>query len=117
MIRRSVLFLILGLTALTVSADQMTVADLQEICSGAHQADQSACRFYILGALDGAGLATGLKTVDGPFCYEPDVQITPMVQAVKVAMQVDLKAYPQDKTLPAVSFVTAAAMKAFPCKK
>jgi hypothetical protein len=40
-----------------------------------------------------------------------------MVSIVKEAMKIDLAAFPQDKDMPAVSFVTAAMMRAYPCQK
>ena len=95
----------------------MTVADLQQICSGSDKAMQIACRSYILGVVDGADLATGLKTVGGPYCVAPNVPSPSLVAAVKRMMQADLIAYPQDQSLTAAGFVAAAAMRAFPCKK
>jgi hypothetical protein len=95
----------------------MTVGDLQQICSGKDGEVQSACRYYILGVVDGASLATDLKPVGGPLCIAPDVASVALVASVKKLMQADLVAYPEDKSLAASGFVAAAAMKAFPCKK
>ena len=99
-------------------ADEMTVGDLQPICSGSGEANQNACRFYILGVVDGADLAAGrLKTVNGPYCMAEGVRDADLVDSVKKWMQADLKAYPADKSLAAGGFVAAAAMKSFPCPK
>ena len=117
MIRAISIALLLSCGSLSALADQMTVADLQQMCDGSNESTQNACRFYILGVVDEADLATGLKTVGGPFCVASDVPTTSLVAAVKRMMQADLIAYPQDKSLPAAGFVAAAAMKAFPCKK
>jgi hypothetical protein len=95
----------------------MTLGDLQQICSGTDVEAQSACRFFILGVVGGAGLATGLKTLGGPLCIADGVTDAALVASVKKLMQADLAAYPQDKALSAAGFVAAAAMKAHPCKK
>ena len=102
---------------LTAIADQMTVADLQQICSGKDIESQSACRFFILGVVEGASLGTELKTVGGPLCIAPGVSSSALVASVKKMMQAVLIAYPEDKSLPAAGFVAAAAMKSYPCEK
>jgi hypothetical protein len=95
----------------------MTVGDLQQICSGNDVEARTACRFFILGVVEGADLATGLKTVGGPLCIADGVADAVLVDSVKRLMQADLAVYPQDKALAAAGFVAAAAMKAHPCKK
>ena len=109
--------LLASLLAPPALADQMTVAELQQICAGKTLDTQNACRFYVLGVVEGASFGEGSKTVAGPLCIASDVQSTALVDAVKKLMQADLLAYPQDKSLAAAGFVAAAAMKAFPCKK
>jgi hypothetical protein len=103
---------------LAALAGQMTVADLQLICSGTAEDTQNACRFYILGVVEGAtGFGAGTKTVGGPLCIAPGIDDKTLVVAVKNAMQADLAAYPKDESLSAAGFVVAAAMTAYPCKK
>jgi len=99
-----------------VFADQMTVSDLQAICAGRDAEATAACKFYILGAVDGAVLGEGRKTAGGPLCIAP-ASSERLIPAVKAAMAADLKAFPRDRTLVAAGFVLAAAMRAFPCHK
>ena len=116
MLRTTAIALFLGCTALGVQADQMTVADLQQICAGSSLDTQNACRFFILGVVEGASLGNGAKTAAGPLCIAPGVSDTALVAGVKKMMQADLVAFPEDKSLAAAGFVVAAAMKVFPCK-
>jgi hypothetical protein len=95
---------------------QMTVADLQTICAGNDAENNAACRFFILGVVEGASLGEGRQTVDGPLCIAT-ASSSQLVTAIKIAMAADLKAFPQDRSLAAAGFVTAAAMKVFPCPK
>ena len=91
---------------------------MQTICSGSGEANQNACRFYILGVVDGAGLATGrLKTMNGPYCVAEGVRDADLVAAVKKSIETVLRAFPADKSLAAGGFVAASAMKSFPCSK
>ena len=98
-------------------AEQMTVDDLQQICAGSQADTANACRFYILGVVEGSVFGNGAKAAAGPLCIAPDVPGSALVVAVKQAMKADLLAFPQDKSLAAAGFVVAAAMKSFPCKK
>ena len=102
---------------LAALADQMTVSDLQQLCSGKDVESQSACRFFILGVVEGTSLGTGVKTGAGPLCIAPEVPSTALVASVKKMMQADLVAYPEDRSLAAAGFVIAAEMKSHPCKK
>ena len=99
------------------AADQMTVADLQLMCSSKAIDTQNACRFFILGVIEGAPLAEGMKTVKGPLCIAPGVVDAALVAKVKDWMERDLQAFPEDKALAAAGFVVAAAMRSFPCRK
>lgn len=68
--------------------------------------------------MEGAtGFGEGTKTAKGPLCIAPGIPDKALAVAVKNAMQVDLAAYPEDKSLSAAGFIVAAAMMAYPCKK
>jgi hypothetical protein len=97
-------------------AAQMTLADLKDICSGKDAANVSACRFYILGVTEGASIGPGVAKDKNHFCIAEGVSSEEMVLIVKRMMIKDLASYPQDKDMPAVSFVGAAMMSNFPCK-
>jgi hypothetical protein len=98
-------------------AAQMRLSDLNEICTGRDEASTSACKFYILGVTEGASVAAGVAKDHSHFCIPQGVSSQDMVLTVKRAMTKDLAAFPQDKDMPAVSFVAAAMMRAFPCNK
>ena len=117
---RTWLALLLTFTPIEASAEmstaQMTLADLQQICSGASSDDANACRFFILGVLDGASMATGAKTPLGPLCIAPGVPGSALVAVVKKTMGEDLASNPEDKSLAAAGAVVAIVMNAFPCQ-
>ena len=94
----------------------MTLSDLRDICGGTDEASKAACNFYILGATEGAGLGAGVARDKGHFCIPEGVAASDMVLIVKKAMAADLAAFPKDKDMPAVSFVSAAMQHNFPCK-
>ena len=78
--------------------------------------DANACRFFILGVLDGASMATGAKTPLGPLCITPGVPGSTLVAAVKKTMGEDLASNPEDRSLAAAGAVVAIVMNAFPCQ-
>jgi hypothetical protein len=97
-------------------AEQMTVDDLQQICSGRDTASQNACRFYILGVVEGASVGTGRNVSGRTLCIAAEEIPSPaLADAVKQKMRADLIAFPEDKSLAASGFVIAAAMKSYPC--
>jgi hypothetical protein len=96
---------------------QMKLSDLMDICTGRDAGSQSACRFYILGVTEGASIGAGVAKDESHFCIPEGVSSQNMVLIVKKAMSIDLAAFPKDKEMPAVSFVAAAMMKAYPCRK
>jgi hypothetical protein len=85
----------------------------------------SACRFYVLGVVQGVGLGDG-ATMDASgqmverkktiFCI-PDGGIpqSQMVSVVRDLIGLDFKRYPEDRKLSAVGMVAAVMRKKFPC--
>jgi hypothetical protein len=105
---------------------QMKVGDLYQLCTSSNEGDKSACTFYILGVFEGAQMMAGTvrdksgtfqETKDKPFCVPEGLTSAAMELTVKVKMGADLAVYPEDRDLPAVSFVTAVIAKQFPCQK
>lgn len=101
----------------STQAAQMTLSDLRDICSGADDVSTAACKFYILGVTEGAGIGAGTANDKAHFCIPEDVSSQKMVLIVKKAMAQDLAVFPQDKDRPAVSFVAASMQQAFPCSE
>jgi hypothetical protein len=106
------------------TAAQMTVGDLYKFCTASNHADKNACTFYILGLFE--GVETGGATVQDKtgkfqeektkrFCVPVGLTSTAMVLTVKMNMGADIAVYPQDRDMPAVSFITAVIAREFPC--
>jgi hypothetical protein len=108
------------------SAAQMKVGDLYNLCTSSNEGDKSACRFYILGVFEGAQLAgesvqdksgNFQETKDKRFCVPDGLASSAMELTVKMKMGADLAVYPEDRDLPAVSFVMGVIATQFPCQK
>jgi|SRR5579872_6113035 len=109
-----------------VAAAQMKLGDLFKLCASSNASDKSACRFYILGVFEGAQMVGGTvqdksgslqETKDKRFCVPEGLTSAAMELTVKMKMGEDLAVYPEDRDMPAVSFVTAVIFKQFPCQK
>ena len=62
-----VLFLSVAASSAVVGA-QMTVGDLQKLCTSSDEGDKVACTFYILGVTEGTSLASNsVKDSSGEF--------------------------------------------------
>lgn len=101
--------------ALLLAGSQMTVSDLQTLC-GERQPGE-ACRFYILGVMEGTSLAAASAKDKAHFCTPPGVVQSDIVAVVKRIVTADLVRFPADAKEPAVSFVGAALQLTYPCKK
>jgi hypothetical protein len=99
------------------ASSQMTLADLQQLCTADDDGSRHACLFYILGVTEGASTAAGVAGDKAHFCIPEGVSATAMEFVVKKSMGEDLMLFPKDRTMPAVSFVAAAMLRAYPCGK
>ncbi len=98
------------------AAAQMKLGDLYKLCTSSNEGDKSACRFYILGVFEGAQVVGGTvqdksgslqEAKDKRFCVPEGLTSAAMEITVKMRMGEDLAVYPEDRDMPAVSFVTA----------
>jgi hypothetical protein len=105
---------------------QMTLGDLYKLCTSSDGSDKIACRFYILGVFEGSQLTGGSvqdksgniqELKDKRYCVPEGLSSGGMELAVKMRMGSDLAVFPEDKSMPAVSFVTGVMMEDFACKK
>jgi hypothetical protein len=113
----SVLLASIAPTVPAVAADVMTLADLRAMCATPETEQQAACRFFILGAFQGLENAGGAALgVDGKFyerkagktfCVPDNLSQSVMVQKVVNLANADLKAFPEDVSMPAISFIAA----------
>lgn len=97
-------------------AGRMTTADLISICGGSEEVTQNACKFYILGVTEGTSLAAGLAADKGHFCIPEGVTATEMVLVFRRVVQQDIRAFPADLEMPAVSMVGAIMQREYPCR-
>jgi hypothetical protein len=105
---------------------QMKVGDLYKLCTSSNEGDKTACTFYILGVFEGAQLGAGtVRDKSGnfqeakgkPFCLPEGLTSAAMELTVKMKMGTDLAVFPEDREMPAVSFVMAVIAQQFPCQK
>lgn len=105
---------------------QMTVGELYQFCTSSHQADKNACTFYILGVFEGLQIGGEAEqdkagkfrfSKDKRFCVPDGLTSSAMELIVRMKMGGDLALFPQDRDLPAVSFITAVVSQQFPCHK
>ncbi len=108
------------------AAAQMTLGDLHKLCTSSDEGDKTACRFYILGVFEGAQMGTGTvqdktgkfqEMKDKPICLPEGLTGSAMELTVKMKMGADLTVFPDDRSMPAVSFLIALITKEFPCQK
>jgi hypothetical protein len=114
---RVALILSLVLFGAPAIAGQITVGDLHEICSGTDYESRAACRFYILGVTEGAGLGAGVAKAPASFCIAPDISSVELMDVVEKAINNDLTLFPKDRDLAASGFIGAVINDAFPCKE
>lgn len=98
----------------------MTVGDLQQICLASDAESKAACRFYILGIVQGIQVGMSIadgKTQGGRPCVPENTSSPALELAVKMKMGQDLMVFPDDRKLDASGFVGAIIVNTFPCRK
>jgi hypothetical protein len=107
------------------NADELLAGNLYSFCTSNDQMVSNACRFYVLGVVQGVGLGDG-STMDASgkqmverkktiFCIPEDMSQTQMVSLVRDLLALDLKVYPEDRKLAAVGMVAGIMHMKFPC--
>ena len=119
-IRHALLAPVLMFGSITVAhADgAMSAGELQQICLGSDAESKSACRFYILGIVQGMSAGMNIadgKTKGGRPCVPEDMPSSALEIAVKSKMGQVLMVFPDDRKLDASGFVAAATISTFPC--
>lgn len=107
----------------TAQADQLSANDLYEFCQSRDIVAKQACRFFILGAIEGMELGDGGRMVNGQMIERPKTVFcipSPLPQSTYVDIFVRVagamfQAFPQDRQLPAISALMAILHKQFPC--
>jgi hypothetical protein len=107
-------------------AEEIRLKDLYNLCTSSSEADKSACRFYIWGVFEGAQLVGNSvqdksgnlqEAKEKRFCVPDGLTSSAMELTVKLKMGEDLAVFPQDRDMPAVSFVSSVMATQFPCEK
>jgi hypothetical protein len=110
----------------SATAAQMNLADLYKLCTSANESDKTACTFYILGVFGGAWIGGGTvqdksgnfqEAKDKRFCVPEGLTSAAMELTIKMKMGADLAVYPEDRDIPAVSFVAGVIARQFSCQK
>jgi Rap1a immunity proteins len=107
-------------------ADELTAGDLYSFCTSSDQMASTACRFYILGVVNGVRLGDGMylgankiaverkRTI---FCNPDNMLQSEMVDLIKNFFSRNFKNHPEDKDLPADTTISAAMGTKFPCPR
>jgi hypothetical protein len=116
--------MVFALTANPTAAEQLTAEDLLEFCNSTNDGVKKACRYFILGVVEGADttdgtvmrgkqLVPGRKTI---ICMPEGVADSQMVVAFQNAMRLLSQSYPDDLKMPAVSAVISTMAMKYPCR-
>ena len=116
------LITVLALVALTcthaihaVASSEMTAADLYSFCNSKDSNIKLACGLYILGVVQGIGVATGVANDKEHFCIPDDISTSQLVAIFQKTAQKLKQAYPNDMNMPAIGMVGSAMVHEFPC--
>jgi hypothetical protein len=107
----------------TVQAQELSAGQLYEFCQSKDFVVHGACRFYVLGAVQGMSLGNGSAIVRGQlvekektiFCMPDNVPQSEMVSVFVRRAETLFRVYPQDKEMPAISALIGIMHKQFPC--
>lgn len=121
------LAIVLALIAsFAAEADELTAGELYAWCKDKYDVSQTACKFYILGVVQGIELGDGSKMGSNNrlspkkntiFCAPDNMPVSQMIDVFTTRVRVLEQSYPQDLKLPAVGIVGAAMVNAFPCSR
>lgn len=108
---------LLSCSAMAKEPEQMKLSELKSLCdSSTDTAPAVGCKFYILGVFEGMQMSWAAAANNPQFCPPEGVDSGYMVKLVRVQLAADFVLFPEDKDMPAIAFVSAVFMKAYPCK-
>lgn len=100
---------------------ELTVGELQKLCSLPDEISKQSCKHYIIGA--GLGYKMGIDNAGAcipqnlKICLPSGISENSIVTLVKIKMGELLAIYPADSKLEAVAMVSAVMTKNFKCSK
>ncbi len=98
-------------------ADELAAGDLYDFCRSDSPVDGMACKFYIVGAVQGLKLAAAKLNDTTEFCIPDDLGDAQLTAIYVKTAQSDFLLYPDDRQAPAISIVAAIMKHAFKCNK
>ena len=117
------------IAALSISSpavsEELTAGQLFAFCVSKDEIAQTACKYFVLGAVTGIGLgdtaivgANGRATPRSLSHYRaPDnMPANKLVEIFSTTVRELATVHPEDLQLPAISIVDAAMLRTFPCK-
>jgi Rap1a immunity proteins len=113
------LLLVLALSCIhevqAFAPNELSAADLYLFCSSDDSNAKFACKYFLLGVVQGIGVAAAKANDKEHFCFPDDVSQSQLVEIfLKTSRKLKQK-YPDDMNMPAVGIVGAAMMSEFPC--
>lgn len=97
------------------ASSEMTAADLYSFCNSKESNIKLTCGLYILGVVQGIGVAAGVANDKEHFCFPDDISMSQLVTIFQKAAQKLKQTFPNDMNLPAIGIVGAAMVHEFPC--
>jgi hypothetical protein len=108
----------------SAGSDELTAGVLLSLCNSTRDIERTACRYYIYGAVQGAGSVRDSAVGEGGrtaqkqravICAPDTLPQSQMVDVFRLDMKSRLQLHPEEAKLPAVSLVMAAMNRQFPC--
>ena len=112
---KPIVFAFALLLPLTACAQEMTAGDLLDLCNSPTPLVRRTCSRYILGIVQGVGLADAVTGKRSLFCVPEGVTEDRMMLVFLNVANTLRVAYPKDMELAAPGIVGAAMRKTFPC--
>src|ERR1017187_5068438 len=108
---RTLIVLTVSLLSFAAQADELSTGQLLEFCTSKDEMVQTACRFFILGVVQGVGAGDGMvlsgrkftERTKTHFCVPDNMAQKEMVQTFVSYTNAVLLKYPDDIKLPALS--------------
>jgi hypothetical protein len=121
---RTLIVLAVSLLSFAAQADELSTGRLLEFCTSKDEMVQTACRYFILGVVQGVEAGDGMvlsgrkftERTKTHFCAPDNMAQKDMVQTFVSYTNAVLLKYPDDIKLPALSTLEAAMHFKHPCR-
>src|SRR2546425_3891171 len=103
--RKLLLLMVFALAVLTWgheahAADEMTAATLDSFCNSADSSIRRLCSIYILGVVQGIGVASGVVKDKKQFCIPDDLRESQLVAIFQKTANALKQSFPNDMNSP-----------------